>query len=456
MKKITTKISRYSLLVLITIITGFKLNAQDTTVYKLRLSLPVLDVPQNIKQISNYPSMNQALEVTNDMYDISYYGIDALGDMLIKRANKSGNQTFLNSAFKYAAGLGFSKYASELPLPFGVWMHEEYHRSVLGVNHIKSKNGNWIFNRWDGTVYGVSDSALAQLKSADVNQLAYAYTAGVQSEIALSKKISFDGFYHKRSIDKSSLLLYNAWHVFKYFSDAAGNVSDSEKVIIPRHESSDPLLNDFAGNDLTAWVYDMFNPDSSYYSRPTLPNSSAVNRHIGYNDLSPEAQDYLKHQKHLSLLNFINPSIFFIERIKVAKGISFNFLVQYAPTYFGRDVAVYLPVQLYNYNLVLATHNYKSFNSRGHGYEIGISEYRLTDKINADVTLRFWQQPQAFYTYQLKTGFGIDAKATYNMSKKVSVFAGVQQKTKGWVLNSPYTNHNLSAQIGFSYSARKS
>jgi len=59
---------------------------------------------------------------------------------------------------------GFVKYGSELPIPLGVWAHEEFHHSVLGVNGISSKNGNWFLSRWDGTVYGVSDEQLSDLK----------------------------------------------------------------------------------------------------------------------------------------------------------------------------------------------------------------------------------------------------------------------------------------------------
>ena len=128
--------------------------AQDTLSYKLRLTVPLGDFPQNNSLPQHFPSMNQALEWSNDMYELGFLGIDALGDKLFVNNSKQSARwkKFSNNAFKYALSLGFSRYGSELPIPLGVWGHEEFHRSVLGISGISSKNGNWLFNRWDGTV----------------------------------------------------------------------------------------------------------------------------------------------------------------------------------------------------------------------------------------------------------------------------------------------------------------
>jgi hypothetical protein len=109
--------------------------------------------------------MDQALEWSNGMYELGFWGIEELGNKLFipKTGSYNGWRKFTNNAFRYVLGLGFSKYASELPIPLGVWGHEEFHRSVLGVNDI-SKNGNWLLNEWDGTVYGVSDVTLKILR----------------------------------------------------------------------------------------------------------------------------------------------------------------------------------------------------------------------------------------------------------------------------------------------------
>ena len=371
---------------------------QDSTTYKLKLTLPVLDFPQNSSLPNYYPSMNQSLEWSRDLYELSFWGIDALGNKIFKphQYPEKKWRTYSNHVFKYALGLGFSKYGSELPVPLGVWGHEEFHRTALGVKNISSENGNWFLSRWDGTVYGVSDETLDELKANDLNQLLYSYTAGVQYEVLLNQKITVDDFFADRTFYKNSLLLYNAHYIFNYFKFSTSAISDSVKVIAPEHEDADPSQRDFAGADLTAWVYDMYNPDLPFTFRDSFPNGEGVNRRVGFSDLSQEGQNFLIKQKKLSLLNFVNPAIFFVNKIRINQNLAFNFFAQYAPTHFGNDVAFYLPVSYKKLNMLVDFHNYSSRNDNGLGIGLGLFNYSITEKLNMDLVLNYWNQPRSF------------------------------------------------------------
>jgi hypothetical protein len=212
------KISCYLFLLVLLLKTTFS-HGQDTLNYKLRLNVPVVEFPQNLSLPYHFPSMDQALEWSNDLYELSFWGIEEVGDKFFISKTKPYTKwrKFSNNTFKYAISLGFSKYGSELPIPLGVWGHEEFHRSVLGVNDVSSKNGNWLFSRWDGTVYGISDLTLENLKDTDINQLLYSYVAGVQYEISQNEKITLDEFYKHRSMSRAALLLYNSYYVFQVF-----------------------------------------------------------------------------------------------------------------------------------------------------------------------------------------------------------------------------------------------
>lgn len=431
--------------------------AQDTSTYKLRLSVPLVDLPQNYKLPYYVPSMQQSLQWSNDLYELSFWGIDALGDKIFipkEKANTKG-RTIGNAVFKYALGLGFSRYGSELPIPLGVWGHEEFHRSVLGVNNVSSKNGNWLFNRWDGTVYGISDQTLTQLKNENIDNLLYSYVAGVQYEIALNKQTTLNDFYKKRTLTKNALLLYNAWYVYDYFKFSTTSVSDSVKVLAPPHESKNPMERDYAGADLTAWAYDMFNPNEPYSARDSFPGGDGVNRRIGYSDLSPEAQSYLKKQKNLSLLNFLNPAIFFINKIELNNNISFNFFTQYVPTYFGNELSVYVPVKYKKYDLLLDIHNYSNRTTKGFGIGVGLFNYKLTEKIESDAKLNVWNQPKSFFDNTKVLGGQLELSTRYALNDHFNAFISVSGKTKGWTLANPYLNENISVQLGVNYNIRK-
>lgn len=435
----------------------FVSKAQDSSVYRLRLSATLLDAPQNMRLPYNYPSMNQAFEMGTDFYELGYWGIDGLGDKLFKRKNKRYNaiRRISNGAFKYFAGLGFAYYGSELPLPLGVWTHEEFHRSVLGLGKLASKNGNWIGNRWDGTVYGVSDGQLDQLKTDHPDQLLYSYVAGIQSEIMFNEKVTVNDFYKHRSLYKNSFLLYNAFYTYNYFKFSVSAQSDSVKRIAPKYEDREPEGRDYAGADLTAWAYDMFNADSAFTKREPFPGGNGVNRRIGFSDLSPEAQTFLKREKQLSLLNFINPAIFFVNRIKINQDLSFLFFTQYSPTHFGHDVAYFLPFRYKKMDLLVALHTYKNMSQKSYGLQAGLFNYKLNDLFETDLVLHAWLQPLSYTSSKQDAGGACDLKVRAKISGSFSVFAEVDAKTKGWQLGNPYLKENLSFRFGLNYNLRR-
>lgn len=427
--------------------------AQDTSKYVLRLNLPLIDVPQNTSLPYTAPSMHQALELSNDFYELGFLGIDKLGNKLFIPKTKpySKWRKFSNHIFKYGLSLGFSKYGSELPIPLGVWAHEEFHRSVLGVNSISSKNGNWIFDRWDGTVYGVSDSSLHNLKNTKPEQLLYSYVAGVQYEVLLNKKTTLDDFYKKRTLAKNALLLYNAYYVYNYFKFSTSALSDSAKVLAPKHENKNPTERDYAGADLTAWTYDMFNPATPFNARDSFPDGDGVNRRIGFSDLSTEAQNYLKEQKKLSLLNFVNPAIFFINRLEIGNDFSFNIFTQYAPTHFGNSVALYIPIKYKKYDFLISAHNYKSKNYTGYGIGLGVYNFYLSKKIESDLEFNLWDQPKSFFDTKGVFGGNANLSIKYNLNNSFSIYGSVVAKTRGWLMGNPYLENNLTSLIGIKY-----
>ncbi len=432
-------------------------SGQDNPEYRLRLDIPLIVLPQNIDLPYRYPSMNQALEFSSGMYDLAYWGIDELGDAIFTSRSKPETRfgRFTNSAFKYALGLGFSKYGSELPIPLGVWAHEEYHRAVLGTSGVSSKNGNWFLSRWDGTVYGISDMTLRDLKTTGINNLLYSYVAGVQYEINLNERIAISEFYFERSLPKASLLLYNAWYVYNYFRFSASPASDSVKVLAPPHENTNPAERDYAGADLNAWIHDMFNPGLPYTERDPFPGGEGVNRRIGFSDLSSEGQDYLTRQKDLSLLNFLNPGIFFIDRIKFSEGFSFNFFTQYSPTHFGNDIALFVPVRFRRFGVMVNAHRYSNKSDTGLGAGLSLYNLGVSGKVRSELRLNVWSQPESFFSDSMVTGGYAGIRTRYLFNDSFSGFVSVSGKTKGWLLGNPYLDKNVSFQAGLSYELLK-
>lgn len=201
----------------------------------------------------------------------------------------------------------------------------------------------------------------------------------------------------------------------------------------------------------------MFNPTLAFTSRDDFPEGEGVNRRIGFSDLSADAQDYLEKQRNLSVLNFVNPDIFFINRIRISDDFSYNFFTQYIPTHFGNDVALYIPFSYRNYDLLVNFHKYSNKNDADTGIGLGIFNLNLTDRFESDLSVNYWNQPKSFYSDEKISGGCINFKSTYNVSKKFEVFLAIDTKIKGWMIGEPdlYKDYLLLAGINFNYSGKQ-
>ncbi|NJO88374.1 MAG: hypothetical protein HC831_04940, partial [Chloroflexia bacterium] len=226
--------------------------------------------------------------------------------------------------------------------------------------------------------------------------LMYAYTAGIQPKNNSTRQNVISDFHHPRKFYKNPLYLYNAWYVWNYFRFSTSAASDSVKDIAPHNENKDPRERDFAGSDLTAWIYDMFKPGEPFNNRNPFPGGEGVNRRIGFSDLPEEGQRYLQQQRKLSLLNFLNPVIFGINRIVTGPDFSFNALIQYTPTHFGNDISLLLPFQYRNNKFSLGFHRYSNYQASFPGVEFEYHEHKLTQSGNIYISagLNAWQQPE--------------------------------------------------------------
>lgn len=425
--------------------------AQDSSTYKLRLSLSLLDLPQQQHLPHRLPSMQQSMELSNNVYDLAYLGLEALGDKLARPRRRP----VLNKVAKYALSLALVRYGSELPIPLGVWAHEEYHRAVLGTQHIGAQNGNWLLTRWDGTVFGVSDEQLASLKQNQLPVLLYSYTAGVQAQTQSTYTNMVGDFFHRRSFYKNALYLYNAWQVRHYLGFAGSPATDQVKEKSWPHESPIAAERDFAGSDLTSWAYDMFTPAEAYGARDDFPGGQGENRRLGISELPREAQQFLREQKRLAWFNFFNPAILGLNRFRFSSRLSLTFFTQYNPTHFGHHLSLQLPVYYLDHRVVAGLHRYHSQTSSFNGYSLGLLDQAVgvSGKVTAGLQLAVWQQPaaQSFFDHRGRWGGAAEATLGFQANKNLRLHTTLTAKTQGWMAGNPYLGRQVGARAGLSY-----
>ncbi|MBK9593640.1 MAG: hypothetical protein IPO32_19805 [Crocinitomicaceae bacterium] len=155
------------------------------------------------------------------------------------------------------------------------------------------------------------------------------------------------------------------------------------------------------------------------------------------------------------MLNFVNPAIFFVNKIRINQNLAFNFFAQYAPTHFGNDVAFYLPVSYKKFNMLVDFHNYSSRNDNGLGIGLGLFNYSITEKLNMDLVLNYWNQPRSFNGNEKINGGAFQIKTNYAIKNNLSAYAGVSGKTEGWIMGNPYLTKNISFEAGLKFNLIK-
>jgi hypothetical protein len=203
----------------------------------------------------------------------------------------------------------------------------------------------------------------------------------------------------------------------------------------------------------------MFSPDIPYTSRDLFPGGEGVNRRIGYGELTTDGQDYLKKQKNLSLLNFINPAIFLVNRIKIGRDFDFLFFMQYSPTHFGNDIALYIPFRLKSLNQLISIHIYNNSQKSFAGIQYGVYNVApfSNKKMEMGGTLNLWIQPdnQGFFDQSGKFGGAIEMMADYDIGKGFSVNATAAYKSEGWMIGNPYIDRKARFSLGIKYFLKK-
>ena len=265
------------------------------------LNFSLFDSPYNSQHGYSSPSMHQSLELGIGAQRLLHLG---LGQVLpISQPGWAGFLSRLGVVL-----VDFQVVA----LPLGVgWIHEEWHRAVMKNRGINSHNGVNDFG--SGSIVAVNnetDAELTRLKAEHPADQIRLSAAGLESSHALVTMMEKDDFFRGSStFDYGTLWLAQAG-ASSYLSGCASVSSDEKTRKIESKEGVDIAKRDFIGLDCTGWVYDLHHPIEPFDARGVHPSGVGINRYKSFSDLSPREKKYLKIQRDLSLLNFVDPQLF--------------------------------------------------------------------------------------------------------------------------------------------------
>ncbi|MGZ3651716.1 MAG: hypothetical protein ACXWR1_05190 [Bdellovibrionota bacterium] len=406
------------------------------------LRVPLYDAPFNYERGGySFPSMRQGLDLSTDYYENVHRWIGGTGNPW----DETG---------RFFGVIGFDLFSYWLPLGSN-WMRAEWHRSVLTRNEISSYDETYHFPVLSDSikVTQISDTDLSRLKTDHPADFVRMESAGFESRMAQNLLVERHHFFDDADTFDQFLLWMNALNSTVYLSVCGSQAADVAIQKMQSAEGTDIGKRDFSGLDCTAWVYDLFRPNEAYSARGVHPSGVGINRYITHAQLGNRETEYLRRQQFLSLLNFADPFLYGREGWTgkiFGQEVRWNANVAHTLTSFGyvMDARLFVRHDLEKYLITL-------HNGFGSNYNPGLSaewiEHPIGDGFAISGAFTVWPQPKGQRYEERNKQWMVDASTEFlfRWTPLTATFFGVEAKTPGWMLGTPYLDGNLSVWTGF-------
>lgn len=354
-----------------------------------------------------------------------------------------------------------------LPLPGSDgWVHEEYHRAVMGRRRIDSFNDVYKFDTGGDAIYvsHVKDEDLVRLKRDHPAEQVRMSAAGIEGEYQLIEALEKNAFFRQS----------NGWHLPLYWAikfgsfayvlsgtfDAVNSGTDTLNV----EDGPDISVRDFTGHDFTAWVYDLHRPDEPYAARGVHPTGVGIDRYIKPEDLTSGELRYLRRQGWLQLLNFVDPFLLDARGITVSNPVNgrpmrLNARAGHVLTPFGYTIDADVLLHQEEVRLFVVLHTYVNERRALPGIEVTMMEYPINafrQALAVSPRAAIWLQPagQRFHTGAVTPGGAIGIRVRKREAGHIGAFVEMEGKTAGWIAGNVYLGPNVSVRAAVTLTVR--
>ena len=417
----------------------------------LRIDLPLLDLPYNVAGGPRAPSMQQSLAITEGFYEASHAGLQ----------NLSGNRRWLSRATIVA----WDYLTLALPLA-DAWLHEEFHRAVLGNRGVESFNDVYLLNinAEAIAVSHVDDEDLVRLKREHPADQVRLGVAGIEGEYMLVQRLEANRFFGASRSWNVPLYWLIKVSSLGYVASGTWEEMDTFTDEMNQEDGADMEVRDFTGHDFTAWVYDLHRPQEPYTARGAHPSGVGLDRYIKPADLTQEERDYLDRQGRLQLFNFLDPNLFGVNGVTLTNPVNggklrFNLSAGHVLTSFGHTVDTNVFLKQDRLNLLLVLHRYENGERRFSGADAQVLNYPVTiagEELEISPRLALWQQPQgqSFRTTEAAMGGLAAVRVHRPLTGRFGSWAELEVKTGGWVAGRVALDRDVSFRVGGSIRLR--
>ena len=411
----------------------------------LRVDIPIVDSPYNFSNGFRAPSMDQSLGVGETFYEVAHTAIErAWGDRRVASA---------------LSLVLFDVFGSLLPGGDG-WVHEEFHRAVLGNRDIDSFDDIYRLNLGASTVAvsHVADDDLVRLKALHPTEQVRLGVAGIEGENLLMERLEKNTFFRGSTANHIALYwltkLNSAFYVWSGATSEADELTDEMNA----SDGADVPVRDFTGHDFTAWVYDLHRPAEPYAARGVHPSGVGLDRYIKASDLTPEERDFLAKEGRLQIINFLDPNLLGLSGFDVRSPfdggtLRLNASASHYLTSFGHTIDANLFARQGAAKLFLVLHRYSNGARSFPGVDAQLLDFPVAVAgmpLDVSPRLSLWLQPegQGFRSTSSQAGVLGALRLRQVTASRVAAFVELEGKTEGWVAGNVALDRNVSVRIG--------
>ena len=411
------------------------------------IDLPVVELPYNVEHGVRAPGMQQSLALTADFYDLTHTALARI-----------------SPKHKAWTNLGITVFDYfTIAVPFGdAWLHEEWHRAILGNQGMGSRNEVWNLKNIFAeaiSVTRVKDEDLIRLKRDRPADFVRAKAAGLEGESELITHLESKQFFNRTKTFHAGLYWLIALNDQLYVGTITSKEDSAEidsLTIDANMKETKIAERDLSGHDFTAWVYHLFRANEPLEARGTHPSGVGIDRYIKVADLSEEEKRYLEREGKLMWLNFIDPN-FIGEEISFNNGRGHaNIWLRHMLTSFGHTTQAHVVYAQGDTRLHVTAQRFANRERAFPGLQveavdipvrIGSASFAVSPRIGA------WMQPQdqQFRTDQGKAGGFIGARWETRGASRFHVYMDGELKTAGWMAGRPSLENAGMLRAGLTY-----
>jgi hypothetical protein len=435
---------------------SFSLPEALSGISRIEYDFPLYDYPFNNICSYAFPSMQQSLSLSQNLTQAIHYGLASYG------FSAGGNRRMKQQIWSF--GLMASEFVL-IMLPGGYsWLHEEWHRAVLKNHGIESYNGVYDFRLLSSTiaVSHVSDDDLIHFKRDHPMDMIRLAEAGNESQVELVRSLGRELFFNRSdcSLDWFTLLM-NTFQAASYITMCSMPYADRVTKELEKQEGRDINKRDILGMDFTAWVYDLYRPDTPYTARGEHLSGVGIDRYIKHGELTKEESDYLLLQGILCWLNIFNPQLFMVNRfdhtsVDSSTTLYWNAGVVHHLTPFGFAIDGDVLLKIRDWNLSATLHSFMNRHSYFPGIALGIDDLPIKlgrrVRVYASGCMDAWFQPDGlrFESRKAEPGIAGSAGIKTAVTDNVLVYAEAYGKTAGWKAGAVSLSKEHGARAGVS------